>query len=74
MSIYRLTGSRELNIIFGVEGTGAYCTFLLAKELVPQLYFYSLKHWFPNSIFWVAGTGAYSIFLLVRALVPEVLF
>ena len=48
--------------------------FLLARALVPQLYFNSLKHWFPNSIFWVAGTGAYSTFLLVRALVPEVHF
>ena len=38
--------------------------FLLATELVPQLYFHSLKHWFPNSIFWVAGTGANSTFLL----------
>ena len=53
-----------LSIIFGVESTGAYCTFLLAMEPVPQLCFYSLKHWFPNSIFWVAGTGANSTFFI----------
>ena len=33
-------------------------------ELVLQLYFHSLKHWFPNSIFWVAGTGANSAFFI----------
>ena len=59
-----------LNIIFGVESTGAYCTFLLAKALVPQLYFQSLKHWFQNSICGVGGTGAYCTCLLAGALVP----
>ena len=47
--------------------------FLLATELVPQLYFHSLKHWFPNSIFWVAGTGANSTFF-IGELVPQLYF
>ena len=48
--------------------------FLLATELVPQLNFFSLKHWFPNSIFCVESTGAYCTFLLATELVPQSYF